>query len=500
MDFVWVSVRAMVTPEVKREGVTSDAARNGFGNRYTTFLLLLLGAIGVMVMYVEAMAIPSLPWVMADFNLGQEDYALGSWIVTIYLVVAAVAIAIFGKLGDIYGRKKMLLVAMSIYTVAVTLTGFSRELSDSIYLMIFFRAIQGLGMAAFPLAFAIIRDEFPNEKMAVAQGVISAMFGVGNAFGLVVGGYVTEEWGWQWTYHTVIPFTAIATVVVALKVRPSSTRAKARVDIPGGVLLAFTLVTFLVGATEARNRGWTDPFILSLFAISAVAFVAFAYWQGRAREPLIRPSLMKVRDIALSNTLGFMVGFAMLLSSLTITAIASYGFGLGPLKIGMLNLPMSIMMFVLGPIAGVAVSKFGPKWPMTLGMSIAIVGFVYLDIYHGSELELITGIVIMGSGIVCAMVGMINMIIISTPKEETGIATGVNIIVRTCGGVVGPALATVLISDETNPDAYGTVFRLGAVFLAIGAILTLFMSNKKVSEMESSGHEQSTQSDGEASA
>jgi EmrB/QacA subfamily drug resistance transporter len=477
-------VMAMGNPEVTDEGVTAVASPRGFGNRYTTFLLLLLGAIGVMVMYVEAMAIPSLPWVMADFNLGQEDYALGSWIVTIYLVVAAVAIAIFGKLGDVYGRKKMLLVALTVYTVAVTLTGFSRDLSDSIYLMIFFRAVQGIGMSAFPLAFAIIRDEFPNEKMAVAQGVISAMFGVGNAFGLVVGGYVTEEWGWQWTYHTVIPFAAIATIVVALKVRPSEARTKAKIDIPGGVMLAFTLVTFLIGATEARNRGWTDPFILGLFAMSVCSLVAFAYWQTRAKEPLIRPSLMKVRDVALSNTLGFMVGFAMLMSSLTITAIASYSFGLGPLKIGMLNLPMSVMMFVLGPIAGVAVSKFGPKWPMTFGMVLAIAGFVYLDMYHSTELDLIIGIVIMGSGIVCAMVGMINMIIISTPKAETGIATGVNIIVRTCGAVIGPALATALISDETNPDAYGTVFRMGAVFLAIGAILTLFMSNRKVTEAE----------------
>ena len=458
------------------------ASSRGFGNRYTTFLLLLLGAIAVMVMYVEAMAIPALPWVMADFGLGQEDYALGSWIVTIYLVVAAVAIAIFGKLGDIYGKKKMLLIAMSIYTVAVTLTGFSRELSDSIYLMIGFRAIQGLGMSAFPLAFAIIRDEFPNEKLAVAQGVISAMFGVGNAFGLVVGGYVTEEWGWQWTYHTVIPFSILATAVVAWKVRPSRLRLESRVDILGGALLALTLVTFLIGATEARNLGWTDSSVLTLFAVSSVGLMLFVYWQMRAKDPLIRPSLMKVRDIALANAIGFMVGFGMLMVSLTITAIASYEFGLGPLKIGMLNLPMSVMMFILGPIAGVVVSKVGPKWPTTFGMCLAIVGFIVLDQFHASELQLVVGIVIMGSGIVCAMVGMINLIIISTPKEETGIVTGVNIIVRTCGAVVGPAVATVLISEQTNMDAYGTVFKMGAAFLAVGAFLTLFFSNKKVTE------------------
>ncbi|UCE80784.1 MAG: MFS transporter [Methanobacteriota archaeon] len=471
---------------IEDDTIAADSVKEktGFGDRYTTLLLLLLGSIAIMVMYVEAMAIPSLPWVMADFGLAQEDYALGSWIVTIYLVVAAVAIAIFGKLGDIYGKKKMLLIAMTIYSVAVTLTGFSRDLSDSIYLMIGFRAVQGLGMSAFPLAFAIIRDEFPNEKMAVAQGVISAMFGVGNAFGLVVGGYVTEEWGWEWTYHTVIPFSALATAVVAWKVRPSAVRLKAKVDVVGGLLLAFTLVTFLVGATEARTRGWTDSLILTLFALSSVALVFFVYWQRRAKNPLIRPSLMKVRDIALANAVGFMVGFGMLMVSLTITAIASYEFGLGPLKIGMLNLPMSIMMFVLGPIAGVAVSKIGPKWPTTFGMCLAIIGFLVLDMFHATELELITGIVVMGSGIVCAMVGMINLIIISTPKEETGIATGVNIIIRTSGAVVGPAVATALISGQADVDAYGTVFKIGAAFLTFGAFLTLFFSNRKVTEAE----------------
>jgi EmrB/QacA subfamily drug resistance transporter len=471
----------MCASEVRANGESMPATRSRFGNGYTTFLLLLLGAIAIMVMYVEAMAIPSLPWVMEDFGLGQEDYALGSWIVTVYLVVAAVAIAIFGKLGDIYGKKKMLLIALSIYSVAVTITGFSRDLSDSIYLMIFFRAVQGIGMSSFPLAFAIIRDEFPNDKMAVAQGVISAMFGVGNAFGLVVGGYVTEHWGWEWTYHTVVPFSVFATIVVAFKVRESPVRLKAKVDVLGGVLLGFTLVTFLIGATEARNRGWTDSLVVALLAASAVGLLSFVLWQMRAKSPLIRPSLMRIRDIALTNAIGFMVGFAMFTASLTITAIASYNFGLGPLKIGMLNLPMSVLMFILGPTAGLAVKKFGPKWPTTFGMALAVAGFIALDLNHATELDIVLGIVIMGSGIVCAMVGMINIIVISTPKEETGIATGVNIIVRTCGAVVGPAVATVMISEQALPDggSYSTIFRVGAGLLAIGAFLTLFFSNTK---------------------
>ncbi|MCJ7561418.1 MAG: MFS transporter, partial [Thermoplasmata archaeon] len=156
---------------------------NGRAIKNSTFVLILLASIAIMVMYVEAMAFPSLPMVMEDFGLTPQDYSLASWVITIYLVVGAVSIPVFGKLGDIYGKKKMLVIAMSLYTVAVTLTGFSRDFSDSIYVMIAFRAFQGLGMCMFPLAFSIIRDEFPKGQIAVAQGVISAMFGVGAAVG-----------------------------------------------------------------------------------------------------------------------------------------------------------------------------------------------------------------------------------------------------------------------------------------------------------------------------
>ena len=179
---------------------------------YPTIVLLVLASIAIMVMYVEAMAFPSLEKVMSSYDLEYpEDVPLASWLITIYLVVGAVAIPVFGKLGDIYGKKKMLTIAMLIYSIAVTLTGFARDMSGSFYVLLGFRAFQGLGMSMFPLAFSLIRDEFPVERIAVAQGVISAMFGVGTAIGFVIGGFVVDKWGWQWTYHTVIPFSLAMT-------------------------------------------------------------------------------------------------------------------------------------------------------------------------------------------------------------------------------------------------------------------------------------------------
>ena len=464
--------------------------QNGGNNKYSTFVLFLLASIAIMVMYVEAMAFPSLPQVMADFGLGPEDYSLASWIVTIYLVVGAVSIPVFGKLGDIYGKKKMLVYAMVIYTIMVTVTGFSRELSGSIYLMIVFRALQGIAMCMFPLAFSLIRDEFPRDKIAIAQGVISAMFGVGTAVGFVLGGYVTDALGWQWTYHTVAPFALLVTVTVMFKVRESPVRLKAKVDYVGAALLGATMVAFLVGITETRERGWTDLLVVGLLVLAAVFIFTFVLWIRRAQEPLVRPALMKVRNLALVNVVGFIIGFAMFSTSQTVASLAGFNFRLDAVGIGLLMLPVSIVTLFFGPTVGLLVRRIGPKWPMTLGMVLSIAGFATLYQFHYTQLEVALSMAVMGAGSAFAMVASINMVIISTPIEETGISTAISMIVRTSGSVVGPAVAAVIIAQNSSYDssigavvpedvAYQAIFMISAVAAGIGAIISMYTEEKK---------------------
>lgn len=470
----------------------SSNGNNRKSKRYSTYVLFGFASIAVMVMYVEAMGFPSLPMVMADFGLTTKDYALASWVVTVYLVVGAVAIPVFSKLGDIYGKKKMLVVAMSIYTVAVTITGFSRDISESIYVMIAFRAFQGLAMSMFPLAFSIIRDEFPRDKVPVAQGVISAMFGVGTSVGILLGAYVTDTLGWQWTYHTVAPFAFVATLLVATRVRESPVRLQVRPDYVGAALLGTTLIAFLVGVTETRNRGWTDPLILLLLAVSGMFLAAFSYWLTRAKDPLIRPGLLRDRDIAIASVSAFIIGFALFMSNQTIVSLAGFNFGLAATGIGLLLLPSSLVTLFLGPAVGMIVRRRGPKWPVVFGMALAIVGFFLLLQWHATQQEVMVNIAIMGAGTSFLMVGSINMVIISTPVEETGISTGMNTVIRTAGGVVGPAIAAVIISEHTSVDpvthiplppddvAYQLIFAIAIIVGIVGLILSLFYTDKRV--------------------
>jgi EmrB/QacA subfamily drug resistance transporter len=477
--------------------MSSKVPTNGKnGDGYATKVLLVLASIAIMVMYVEAMAFPSLEKVMASYNLKYpQDAALASWVITIYLVVGAVAIPIFGKLGDIYGKKKMLTIAMIIYTIAVTLTGFSRDISDSFYVMLGFRAFQGLGMTMFPLAFSIIRDEFPVERIAVAQGVISAMFGVGTAVGFVIGGFVVDNWGWQWTYHTVIPFVILATLFVAFRIRESPVRMESKVDYVGASFLGLLLISFLVAITEGDNRGWMDPVILSLFGISVFSLVGFVIRQTHTEFPLIRPSLLRVKDIALVNIIAFMIGFGLFGAQSIIALMAQFKFNLDPLHTGLLMLPVSAISLIMGPTVGLLVKRRGPKWPVVVGMLLPVIGFMYLYFNHDTQMDLIIGLTVMGGGMSFAMVGSINMLIISTPQKETAISSAMNMIIRTVGGVVGPAVATVIIASYKNPvidpstgqligfitdeRAYEVVFLLSSIVLVIGAIVSLVLTDKR---------------------
>src|SRR5919199_1582305 len=170
-------------------------------------VLAILSCIATMVMYAETMLIPAIPDLIRDFHV---SYSMSSWILTAYLVSGAVMTPIAGKLSDIYGRKKILLIIMVIYAVGVCLAGFS----SNIFFMLIARAIQGIGMSMFPIAFGIVRDKFPREKISIGQGVITSMFASGAVIGLLVGGIIIQNYGWRTTFFTIIPVAAVLLLII----------------------------------------------------------------------------------------------------------------------------------------------------------------------------------------------------------------------------------------------------------------------------------------------
>ncbi|MGZ4923189.1 MAG: MFS transporter [Halobacteriota archaeon] len=478
------------------EKSTAQIKRNGTG-----FILVILSLISIMVMFTESMLIPALPTIQAEFN---STVTWTSWVLSIYLVAGAVFTPIFGKLGDTYGKKKILIICMSLYTLGVIATGFAWNIQS----LLVFRALQGLGMGMFPLAYALIRDEFPPEKVAMATGIISAMFGVGTAIGLVVGAWISENYGWRMTYHTVVPLAIGITLLAFYKLQESPIRNPSKVDVIGATTFSVAILTFLVAMTEGERWGWTSLNTLGLVATSIVFVVLFVLIESRVRDPMIDLAVLSKRNVFFTNMSAFVVGLGLFMMFQSITYLVRtpppVGFGSSIFQAGLLQVPGSIVLLAAGPVAGILVRKRGAKMPLVVGSIVLSVSFYYFYAFHDTQTQVVFGLIIMSVGMGFMMVSMINIIIQSVSQLETGIATAMNTIFRTIGGVIGPTIAAVFLARYASPlviqtprgpilgplipnaTAFNYIF-LTALGISLAGLLMALLVKEKGTEIERQG-------------
>ncbi|HEV2519816.1 MAG TPA: MFS transporter [Thermoplasmata archaeon] len=463
------------TPWVEGERLDPSRARR---------VLVILSAAALMVTYVETMIIPGLLRFRTFY--GNPPYTDVTWILSAYLLVGVAFTPIAGKLGDIYGKKRVLVGLLSVYFVAVTFAGFSPNLGDAIgmtrpselYLLIGIRAVQGVGMAMFPLAFAMIGEEFPKPEVAQAQGIVSAMFSAGASIGLFGGAWITQTYGWQLTYHTVIPIAAAVLGLTIVYLRESRNRLRQPIDVPGSVFLGGTLAAFLLGLTEGPTWGWTNWSGSSLagiavgtpefFAIAAVLLVAFVLWEKRAALPVVDFRKLAERNILLSNLIGLFAGIAMFLLFVGIVVRAEspvpVGLGKTPLDFGYYSLPTTVVNMIVAPFVGRWVGRRGPKPAMFLGSLLIIAGGFSLTAANDQVIDLILFTIPVLTGTIMLFISMINLVVLSSRPQETGIQTGMNLTFRNLGTSIGPIAGAVILASvlstlskmETLPN--GTSF------------------------------------------
>jgi MFS family permease len=477
-------------------------------------VLLILSAMALMVTYVETMVVPALVRFQTFFNF--PPFSTVAWILSAYLLVGVAATPIIGKLGDIYGKKRMLLIVIAVYAVAVSVAGFTPEIaqslgvsrSNAIYLLIGVRGVQGIGMAMFPLAFAMIGEEFPPDKVAGAQGAVSAMFAGGAALGLFGGAYLTERFGWQVTYHTVIPFAFLILVLAALRLKESKNLLDRPIDIPGAVFLGVGLGSFLTGLSQGPSWGWSSTAAVTLagvpvgaldfFLLSLAMTVAFLLWEPRIPNPIVDFARLRQRNIWISNVIGLIAGASMFLFFVATAILAQLpfvGLGYSVLQFGLLSLPVALAMMVFGPLIGRWISSYGPRPIMIIGSLLIMAGGLVLVEFHSVWWELDAGMVPAQIGVVALFIAMTNIIVLSSRREETGIQTGMNATFRTLGQSLGPVLASTILASFTanvlvNPGApipvfksfpsitgFQYVFLTASVLGLVGAVLCTFLTN-----------------------
>ena len=470
--------------------------------------LAILSSIATLVMYTETMLVPSLPNIMSEFNL---SYSLSPWILTTYLIVGAVMTPVTSSLAEIYGKRKILLVVMGVYAVGVTLGG----LTTDFYSFIIARGMQGVGMSMFPIAFSVIREQFPKSRLAIGQGVITSMFASGSILGLLIGATISEYSGWRTTFLSILPVAILLPIVVwkfarigevhsdwmtmtttttSPQQQTGSTDEKKSLDILGAATLAATIILFLLSLTFIETRATGSNSILSIAQLAILsagciaAFVAFLIAERRAIHPLIDLKLLQNKILLFTNIMMIILGFSMFMVFQTIPILAESpppaGFGYSITGIAAIQLPFSIILLIFGPTSGYIVSKLGSIRPAIMGYAINAFGFFMLATYHSEPWMVSVALTIISTGLSLGSVGLMNIVLLATPYKNMVTSIGMTSLLRIIGSSVGPAVAGVLMQGwQINvhghagsfpaPESYTLIFLMAAIMSIISIIMSL---------------------------
>ena len=395
----------------------------------------------------------ALPRIVTDLN-GSSLYA---WVVSAYLLSSTVTVPIYGKFSDVFGRKVMLMIGVSLFLLGSWLSGASQNMTE----LVIFRAVQGLGAGAlFPIVIAIIGDLYSPRERGRFQGLFGAVFAISFLVGPFIGGWITDHISWHWVFYVNVPF-GIASLAVLAIVLPSAGRPKASLgdlDYLGIVLFTAGVVPFMLGLTNKGNvsstgqlASWTDLNVSGLIALGLVLLVVFLFAETRAKEPIIPLELFKGRDFSTSMAAVFVFGVAMFAAVIFmprfyqtvrgISATAS-GYYIWPLLVGLMG----------GSIGtGLLISKLGRyKWLMTGGAAVMLLGgFLLTHLTAGiSDWELWGWMLILGLGIGPAMAGYTIIVQNSVSPDRLGVATSTLTFLRQIGASVGLAIAGTVFSSS----------------------------------------------------
>ena len=323
-----------------------------------TFAVLAVGTLAYTLM--QSMVLPALDTIQHDLHTSQADVA---WLLSAFLLSASVATPVLGRMGDMFGKEKMLVVTFSILAFGTVVGG----LASTLWLLILARVLQGVAGAVFPLAFSIIRDEFPEDKVAGGIGLISTLLGIGSGVGIIIGGPVVQHLSYHWLFWIPLVLVLAALVATIWFVPESPVKAPGRVDVPGGLLLSGWLVALLVAVTEGPNWGWGSPEVVGLFVGFVVLLVAWVWFESRTAQPLVDMRLMRKPTVWWTNIAGFLFGAGMYSIIIVLPPFVEtpshlgYGFGASPSIAGLYVAPTAGAMFVAGLLSGRISAAIGSK-------------------------------------------------------------------------------------------------------------------------------------------
>jgi EmrB/QacA subfamily drug resistance transporter len=459
----------------------SDPPRQHYG---LTFAALALAAATFAVL--QSLVAPALPEIQADLHASATSV---TWVLTAYLLSASILTPIVGRLGDMFGKERTLIFSLGTLAAGTLLAA----LATDVNVLIAGRVIQGCGGAIFPLAFGIIRDEFPRERVASGIALISAILGIGAGLGIVLAGPIVDLLSYHWLFWIPLALVVVATVTTVFFVPESPIKVPGRVNWSGALLLSAWLVCLLVAISQGAAWGWGDTRIIGLMAATAVLLVAWIVNEQRAHEPLVDMTMMRIRGVWTVNAAAFLVGAGMYSSFVLIPQFtempssAGYGFHASVTQAGLFLLPSTVMMLFVSPLGGRLADRAGARLPLILGSLATCVAFAFLAAAHQHPWEIYVGTAILGVGIALAFAALANLIVEAVPPTQTGVATGMNTVMRTLGGSVGSQIGASVIAGTVVGHALPTEHGFTVAFaLAAGACALASLASLAVPRHRSS--------------
>jgi EmrB/QacA subfamily drug resistance transporter len=423
---------------------------------------------------LSSAVIPALPSIQHSLHTTETGV---TWLLTGYLLSASVATSILGRLGDMYGKERLLVITLVILALGTVVSA----LATSLMPMIVGRVIQGAGGGVFPLAFGIVRDEFPRERVAGSIGLLSSVLGVGGGIGVVLGGLIVEHLNYHWLFWIPLVVTLAAAVCTQLFVPESPVRMPGRVNWLAAALMTIGFCSVLIAISETITWGWGSARTLGLLAAGLVICAGWVLVEVRSEVPLIDMAMMRIRGVWTTNLVAFLLGAGMYASFLILPQFAQlpkstgFGFGASVVTASLYLLPSALGMSVLGSLAGRVARRYGSKLAVIAGSGVTALSFALLAVAHGHPYDMLISAALMGVGIGLAFAALGNLIVQAVPPSQTGAATGMNTVMRTLGGALGGQVVATLIADNVArglPTVTGFTesFTLQAAFLVIAML------------------------------
>ena len=453
-------------------------------------ILTVLSLAGISYALLQSLVVPALPQIQE--SLGTTESAVG-WVLTAFLLSASVTTPIIGRLGDMYGKDRMLIIVLLLLAFGTLISA----VASSLAVMLVGRAIQGVGGGVFPLAFSIIRDELPARRVPGALGLVSSLLGIGAGAGVVFAGIVTENLSYHWLFWFPLAMILITALLSWRLIPESPIKTPAEVNYRAAALMTVGISGVLLAITETSTWGWGSPKTLGLLAFGLLVICAWVREELRSREPLVDMRMMAIRGVWTTNTVAFLIGVGMYSSFILIPELVQeptstgYGFGASATVAGLFLLPATMAMLIVGQMAGMLERRIGSRGSLIGGTLFAFASYLLLVANRSQEWEIYVAAGLLGIGIGLSFSAMANLIVENVRQEQTGVATGMNAVTRTLGGAFGGQVAATLLSSNLGaggiPTSTGFTLSFVMCLIALAAGLAFAVGVPRRGANESEG-------------